>query len=79
MVRACHLGKPMYHKLFRAEISRDEQQPLKPGDHAVVTITLCDDAAAAFFAPGQHFTMWNGSDVGHGVISRRIFTTSGPC
>jgi hypothetical protein len=79
LVQARHLSKPAYRRFFPAEISRDEQQPLKPGDHAVVTITLSDDAAGAYFAPGQHFTVWNGSDVGHGVISRRVFTTSGPC
>jgi len=45
----------------------------------VVTITVTDGLAEAFFAPGQQFTIWNGSDVGHGIISRRIFTTSGPC
>ena len=79
MVRARCLQRPAYSKYFPSEISWDDERPLRAGDHAVVTITMIDDEASQFFAPGQHFTIWNGSDVGHGVISRRVFTAHGPC
>jgi hypothetical protein len=44
----------------------------------VVTIEVADDAATAFLGPGQHVTLWNGGDIGHGVISRRVFFTTAP-
>lgn len=78
MVHACCLVQPSCDKYFPAVISRDEEQPLQPGEHAVVTIALAGDDAEAFFAPGQRFTLWAGGDVGHGTISRRVFTSSGP-
>lgn len=31
-----------------------------------------------FFAPGQHFTLWNGHDIGTGVVSRQVFTSGSP-
>ena len=45
----------------------------------MVTITLAANQPGSFFGPGQHFTLWAGGDIGHGVISRRVFTLSGPC
>jgi hypothetical protein len=65
--------------LFPAEICMDDQDWLRCGEHAVVTITVNHDLAATFFRAGQHFTLWAGGDVGHGVISRRVFTDGGPC
>jgi hypothetical protein len=53
--------------------------PLNPGDKGVVvTIEIPDDEACDFPGPGQPITLWHGSDVGHGVISRRVFFTSMP-
>jgi hypothetical protein len=78
MVHACPPGKPGCDRYFPAAVCRDDETPLRPGEHAVVTITLADDQAGGFFGPGQHFTVWAGGDVGHGVITRRVFTLSGP-
>ena len=50
-----------------------------PGDRAEVTITMIDDEVAEFFGAGQRFSLWNGTDVGHGTISRRVFNEYGPC
>lgn len=63
---------------FPAEICWDGEQPLHPGDRAVVTITVTDDDASEFFAAGQHFALWSGGDVGHGVISRKVYTEHSP-
>lgn len=63
---------------FPAEICWDSEQPLRPGDRAVVTITVTDDDANAFFAAGQRFTLWSGGDVGHGIISRKVYTDHSP-
>jgi hypothetical protein len=78
MVHAQHIGQPPGHKYFPATIAQDDEQPLQPGQHAVVTITVTDDDAPSYLAPGQPFTIW-GDSTGHGIISRRVFTDSGPC
>jgi hypothetical protein len=79
MIRASCLQLRAYRRYFPAEISWDDEQPLQPGKRTIVTITLTDDEAAQFFDAGQRFAIWNGGDVGHGIISRRVFTTSSPC
>ncbi len=79
MVRACCLAKPEYARCFPAELCWDDEQPLRPGDRAEVTITMTDDEAPAFFGCGQRFSLWNGADVGHGTISRRVYSEYGPC
>jgi hypothetical protein len=76
MLRAARLSLPACHRLFRAEVCWDDHQLLKPGDRAVVTIELADDDAEMYFAAGHRFTIWNGSDIGYGTISRQIFTMS---
>jgi hypothetical protein len=61
---------------FPAEICWDDDQPLHPGEHAVVTITVRNDNGDgfAFFKAGQRFMLWSGEDVGSGVVSRRVFS-----
>jgi hypothetical protein len=81
MVRAQSLASPGYTRCFPAELSWDDEGPLHPGDRAEVTITMTDDEVPAFFGAGQRFSLWDGSDIGHGTISRRLafFTEGGPC
>ncbi len=74
MLCAARLIQPSQQRFFSAKIAWDDQQPLKPGDRAVVTITLTDEDAEMFFAAGQRFTVWNGHEIGYGTISRQIFT-----
>lgn len=61
-----------------AEIWRDDEEPLRPGDHVTVTARVCDDRADAFLGAGQTFTLWSGGEVGHGTVFRRVFTDYGP-
>lgn len=77
MIHAWHADQPSGGKYFPAAISRDDGQPLLPGQHQVVTITITDDEAPLFLAPGKPFTIWGGGS-GRGVVSRRVFTNSGP-
>lgn len=77
-LRAAPLRPPARHRLFPAEVRWADQQPLRPGDRVVVTITVADDDAEMFFAAGQRFTLWDGQDIGHGTISRQIFTGPPP-
>ncbi|HSZ42703.1 MAG TPA: hypothetical protein VK817_22300 [Trebonia sp.] len=79
MVRASSLRAPARSRSFPAELCWDDGKPLHPGDRHVVTITVLDDDAPAFLDAGQRITLWAGSEVGHGTISRRVLTEYGPC
>ncbi len=79
MVRASCLTKPDYARCFPAELCWDDEEPLHPGDRAEVTITMTDDEVTEFFGCGQRFSLWNGADVGHGTISRKVYSEYGPC
>jgi hypothetical protein len=65
-------------RLLPAEIWRDGEEPLRPGDRATVTARVSDDHADAFLDAGARFTLWCGGEVGHGTICRRVFTDYGP-
>lgn len=72
--------RPGSYGNFTAELCWDDETPLHPGDRHVVTVTVTDDEAPKFLGPGAQFTLWNGVDVGHGTISRQMysFTEYGP-
>jgi hypothetical protein len=78
MIRVRSLRSTGSIRYFPAEICWDSERPLRPGDHAVVTITVTDDEASAFFDAGQRFALWSGGDVGHGTISRKVYTDYSP-
>jgi hypothetical protein len=76
-VHARRIGQPSGHKYFPATIVQDDQRPPQPGEPVVVTITVTDDDAPSYFAPGQPFTI-GGESTGRGIISRRVLADSGP-
>ena len=79
MIRCSNPAAPAGHRYFPAAIYRPDDQPLAPGEAGVVvTIEVADDEASAFLGPGQRVTLWNGHEIGHGVISRRVFFTTAP-
>lgn len=76
MVRCPRRDNPARERYFPAAIYRQDEQPMRPGDPAMdVTIAVADDQAREYLGPGQRFTLWNGHDIGHGVISRQVFFT----
>jgi hypothetical protein len=77
MIHASRSGQPPCSKYFPAAISRDDGRALEPGERQVVTITIANDEAGLFFTPGRPFTIWGGGS-GRGIVSRRVFTDSGP-
>lgn len=40
---------------------------------------MTGDEVDEFFGAGQRFSLWNGADIGHGTISRRVYSQYGPC
>lgn len=74
LVRAPCCRRPTLRQYFPALIFTDDMRPLRPGDKGVsVTICVPDDDASAFFQCGQHFTLWDGADIGHGTVAYRLF------
>ena len=74
MVRAPSCQRPTLRHYFPAVIYTDDDRPLKPGDKGVpVIISVPDDDASGYFQSGQHFTLWDGKDVGHGTVAQRLF------
>jgi hypothetical protein len=73
MIRTSRLDEPALRRFFTASIYPGDDQPLHPGDASVLSAIVVTDAdACSFLGPGQHITLWNGHECGHGVISRRL-------
>ena len=74
MVRAPSCQLPARRQYFPAVVFTDDDQPLRPGDKGIhVVMSVPDDDAGGFFQPGQHFTLWDGADIGHGTVATRLF------
>lgn len=66
--------KPGGLREFSAELCWDDEEPLHPGDRHVVTVTVTGDGGPEALVPGERFTLWSGGEVGHGTISRKMFS-----
>lgn len=42
-------------------------------DHVIVTVVLIGDEPRECFAVGDPFALWRGGEIGHGVVTRRLF------
>lgn len=74
MLRAPCCQRPTQQQYFPAVMYTDDDSPLRPGDKGVrVTVSVPDDDASGFFQCGQHFTVWDGTDIGHGTVAQRLF------
>jgi hypothetical protein len=61
-------------KLFSSVVTADDGRPLRPGDACrVVTMQVNGDDAGEYVHPGEEFSLWFGTDVGRGVVSRQMF------
>jgi hypothetical protein len=65
--RACCLLEPSRYTYFPAVIETEEEEPQQAVPHALITATLYDSEARAFFAPGQRFRIWADALVGHTI------------
>lgn len=60
-------------QMFSALVTNIDMS-LLPGDqHLVLTLNLIGEHLAEYFDIGDTFALWQGSDLGHGVITRRLF------
>jgi len=61
-------------QVFSALVDSDEEGPFRPGKpEIVVTLRVIGDDVADYLDIGSHFSLWLGSDVGQGVVTRRLF------
>jgi hypothetical protein len=62
------------HQLYTALVSCDDDGPVTPGScQQVATVRLAGDDVPDYLEVGSHFDLWLGSDIGEGVITRRLF------
>jgi hypothetical protein len=74
MLRAPSCQRPTEQQYFPAVVYTDDDRPLRPGDRGVsVVISVPDDDASGYFQCGQHFAVWDGTDIGHGTVAQRLF------
>jgi hypothetical protein len=76
VVRAAH-RETHANKLFSALVSSSgdslPRAPASTASQVVVTLVVLGDTAGDYLAPGEEFDLWRGRDVGHGMITQRIF------
>lgn len=73
VVRARH-HQTHTDKVFAALVSTGHSEPLRPAAHSIqLTITVTGDDVRDYLDAGDTFTLWRGREIGHGVISRRLF------
>jgi hypothetical protein len=72
VVRAAQPGSDA-SRLFSALVSPGQDTMPVDQRHLVLTVTVLGDGAAECLAAGSDFTLWRGSDIGRGVVTRRIF------
>ncbi len=74
MVRAPSCRRPTEQQYFPAVVYTDDDRPLRPGDRGVrVIVSVPDDDASGYFESGQHFTVWDRTEIGHGTVAERLF------
>jgi len=74
LLRAPSVERPDVQQYFPAIAYVDDDRPLRVGDKGVtVVFSVPDDDASDFFQAGQHFTLWDGKDIGHGTVAERLF------
>ena len=61
-------------QVFSALVDAEGEEPFRPGrPEIVVTLRVIGDDVADYLDIGSHFSLWLGSDVGQGVVTRRLF------
>jgi hypothetical protein len=71
VVRAQH-RETHTSRLFSALVTQGGES-LPGGSDRVVTMVVLGDDTGDYLAPGEDFVLWRGGEIGHGVITRRIF------
>jgi hypothetical protein len=69
-----HNDESNRNQLYTALVSCDDDGPFQQGKpQQLVTLRLAGDDVPDYLGIGSHFDLWLGSDVGKGVITRRLY------
>ena len=61
-------------KFFSALVTAPASAALWPGDHSVeMTLSVLGEDVLEYLDAGDEVALWRGHDIGHGVITRRLF------
>ena len=61
-------------QVFSALVDTEDSDPYQSGKpEIVVTLRVVGDDVADYLDIGSRFSLWLGSDVGQGVVTRRLF------
>ena len=73
MVLRAHNAETHRSQVFSALVDADDSDQFQPGKHEiVVTLRVIGDDVADYLDIGSHFSLWLGSDIGQGVVTRRL-------
>jgi hypothetical protein len=60
-------------QVFSALVDTEDSDPYQSGKpEIVVTLRVVGDDVADYLDIGSHFSLWLGSDIGQGVVTRRL-------
>src|SRR5437016_12009651 len=60
-------------QVFSALVDGEDEGPFREGSPQImVTLRVVGDDVADYLGIGSHFSLWLGSDVGRGVVTRRL-------
>jgi hypothetical protein len=75
MVLCGHCDDTGASQMFSALVSCEDAVPFRPNGHQqLATLRLIGDDVPTFLDSGSHFDLWRGGEVGHGVVTRRLFS-----
>ena len=61
-------------EVFSALVDGEDAGPFRPGNPQVmVTLRVVGDDVSDYLDIGTHFSLWLGTDVGRGVVTRRLY------
>ena len=60
-------------QVFSALVDGEDDGPFRDGSSQImVTLRVVGDDVSDYLGIGSHFSLWSGSDIGQGVVTRRL-------
>jgi hypothetical protein len=60
-------------QVFSALVDGEDDGPFRAGSNQImVTLRVVGDDISDYLGIGSHFSLWSGSDIGRGVVTRRL-------
>jgi len=61
-------------QVFSALVDAEDEAPFRTGsEHIMVTLRVVGDDVGEYLEIGSHFSLWSGTDLGQGVVTRRLY------